>query len=239
MYDPTIGRWISEDPIGFEAADPNLYRYVENNPTNATDPSGLTQHAASAPSNETDSGRFPIFEGVRFEYRGHRYLWARNRHNQLMLLVQPLLRTDWLEVAHLRHNWGPLAPGDLGLAPRLPGGHRDPNLLQNYFLFTPVTTRAGGRYAIPPISWVPPPLPSSPEAIEQYFMRRPSDAMVAEIRGGQCEHDPAYERPNPEEQRAITIRPFGPRGPVIRGTAEVGAIPGIDYEAIAHVGVPF
>ncbi len=41
MYDPTIGRWISEDPIGFEAADPNLYRYVGNNPTNATDPSGL------------------------------------------------------------------------------------------------------------------------------------------------------------------------------------------------------
>lgn len=40
MFDPTIGRWISEDPIGFEAADTNLYRYVGNNPTNALDPSG-------------------------------------------------------------------------------------------------------------------------------------------------------------------------------------------------------
>jgi len=40
MYDPTIGVWISEDPIGFEAADENLRRYVGNNPTLATDPSG-------------------------------------------------------------------------------------------------------------------------------------------------------------------------------------------------------
>jgi uncharacterized protein RhaS with RHS repeats len=41
MYDPTIGRWISQDPLGFEAGDANLYRYVGNSPTNATDPSGL------------------------------------------------------------------------------------------------------------------------------------------------------------------------------------------------------
>ncbi len=41
MYDPTIGRWISEDPIGFEGGDPNLYRYVGNSPTNFTDPDGL------------------------------------------------------------------------------------------------------------------------------------------------------------------------------------------------------
>lgn len=41
MYDPSIGRWLSEDPLGFEAGDSNLYRYVGNGPTNATDPSGL------------------------------------------------------------------------------------------------------------------------------------------------------------------------------------------------------
>jgi RHS repeat-associated protein len=40
-YDPALGRWLSEDPIGF-AGDPwNLYRYVGNAPTNATDPTGL------------------------------------------------------------------------------------------------------------------------------------------------------------------------------------------------------
>ena len=43
MFDPTIGRWTTEDPIGFVVADANLYRYVGNNPTNATDPSGLRE----------------------------------------------------------------------------------------------------------------------------------------------------------------------------------------------------
>jgi hypothetical protein len=41
-YDPTIGRWVQEDPIAFEGGDTNLYRYVRNRPTNATDSSGLT-----------------------------------------------------------------------------------------------------------------------------------------------------------------------------------------------------
>ncbi len=43
MFDPTVGRWLSIDPIGFEAEDANLYRYVGNEPTNATDPSGLVE----------------------------------------------------------------------------------------------------------------------------------------------------------------------------------------------------
>jgi hypothetical protein len=41
MYDPTIGRWLTEDPESFAAGDANLYRYVHNNATNATDPTGL------------------------------------------------------------------------------------------------------------------------------------------------------------------------------------------------------
>ena len=40
-YDPEVGRFISVDPLGFGAGDTNLYRYVGNNSTNATDPSGL------------------------------------------------------------------------------------------------------------------------------------------------------------------------------------------------------
>ncbi len=43
---PTVEQWIvrlfSDDrPLGFQAGDDNLYRYVDNDPTNATDPSGL------------------------------------------------------------------------------------------------------------------------------------------------------------------------------------------------------
>jgi RHS repeat-associated protein len=40
-YDPQLGRFISKDPIGFAGGDPNLYRYVANDPTLLTDPSGL------------------------------------------------------------------------------------------------------------------------------------------------------------------------------------------------------
>ena len=41
MYEPTTGRWSTVDPSGFEAGDPNLFRDVGNDPTNATDPTGL------------------------------------------------------------------------------------------------------------------------------------------------------------------------------------------------------
>ncbi len=40
-YDPTLQRFISEDPIGFASRDFNFYRYVSNNPINRIDPSGM------------------------------------------------------------------------------------------------------------------------------------------------------------------------------------------------------
>ncbi len=49
-YDPHVGRWISQDPLGFDAGDSNLYRYVNNEPTNALDGSGL-QKAPLQPRN--------------------------------------------------------------------------------------------------------------------------------------------------------------------------------------------
>jgi hypothetical protein len=39
-FDANVGRFISTDPIGFEAGDSNLYRYVNNSSTLFTDPSG-------------------------------------------------------------------------------------------------------------------------------------------------------------------------------------------------------
>lgn len=40
-YDSKVGRWVSEDPIGFDGLDANLYRYVGNGVTYAVDSTGL------------------------------------------------------------------------------------------------------------------------------------------------------------------------------------------------------
>jgi RHS repeat-associated protein len=46
-YDPSIGRFVSRDPIGLDGGI-NLYAYVLNNPVNYTDPTGLYAASSSA-----------------------------------------------------------------------------------------------------------------------------------------------------------------------------------------------
>ena len=41
-YDPRVGRFIGEDPIGLAGGDVNLYAYVRGNPTRFIDPFGLS-----------------------------------------------------------------------------------------------------------------------------------------------------------------------------------------------------
>lgn len=41
IYDASIGRWLTKDPIGFGGGDTNLYGYVMQDPVNFVDPSGL------------------------------------------------------------------------------------------------------------------------------------------------------------------------------------------------------
>ncbi|MGL4942016.1 MAG: RHS repeat domain-containing protein, partial [Thermoguttaceae bacterium] len=40
-YDASVGKWASEDPIGFRGRDNNLFRYVISNPIRYNDSSGL------------------------------------------------------------------------------------------------------------------------------------------------------------------------------------------------------
>jgi len=72
-YDPAVGRFASEDPLGFAAGDVNLYRYVGNGPTNATDPSGMDEFDDNLAPNskytyfwEFPAGRMEVrFKGTR------------------------------------------------------------------------------------------------------------------------------------------------------------------------------
>jgi len=61
-FDPRIGRFISEDPIGFAAGDTNLSRYVGNSTPNAVDPSGLEEKAITKPGED-----FRLFYVFAFE----------------------------------------------------------------------------------------------------------------------------------------------------------------------------
>jgi RHS repeat-associated protein len=40
-YNPSTGRFLTEDPMGFAGSGPNLYEYADDSPTNFTDPGGL------------------------------------------------------------------------------------------------------------------------------------------------------------------------------------------------------
>ena len=66
-YDPEIGRFISEDPLGFEAGI-NFYAYVENNPMILNDPMGLDAASVGTtisvgPLGSVSFGRIARFPG--------------------------------------------------------------------------------------------------------------------------------------------------------------------------------
>ncbi len=48
-YNPATGRFISQDPAGFGGGDVNLYRYVGNDPTAMTDPTGEMAYVPPGP----------------------------------------------------------------------------------------------------------------------------------------------------------------------------------------------
>jgi hypothetical protein len=52
---PSLGRFLNEDPLRFSAGG-DFYTYVENGPTNYTDPFGLQAAPATAPSNSPTTG---------------------------------------------------------------------------------------------------------------------------------------------------------------------------------------
>ena len=54
-YDPTLQRFISEDPIGFDSGDFNWYRYVGDDPVDLVDPWGLKKYEITPPEKHPGS----------------------------------------------------------------------------------------------------------------------------------------------------------------------------------------
>lgn len=48
-YSPSLGKFVSRDPIRYDAGDVNQYRFVGNNPMNGVDPEGLRIVRVSIP----------------------------------------------------------------------------------------------------------------------------------------------------------------------------------------------
>ena len=63
-YDPSIGRFISEDPIGFAGSGTNFYAYVKNDPINLTDPLGL------CPKDKATECRIKVGLGIGLDVAG-------------------------------------------------------------------------------------------------------------------------------------------------------------------------
>lgn len=72
-FDPVVGRFISEDPIGFDAEDTNLFRYVGNSSVRYKDPSGqmISDNEIESAINGLDSDLLNVRE------RSHRQLMEK------------------------------------------------------------------------------------------------------------------------------------------------------------------
>jgi RHS repeat-associated protein len=77
-YDSKTGRWLSQDPLRFRAGDSNLSRYVVNNPTNYTDPSGADLNDVLRDKYFKDAG---IDEGHQFyiDNNGNQFWFFHNK----------------------------------------------------------------------------------------------------------------------------------------------------------------
>ena len=104
-YDAVSGIWVSQDPIGFAAGDANLYRYVGNQPTTHTDPSGLEESSIGPAPNPVPWWKVPFVRDPRSSSEMQSpsmYHWA---------VGNIWFRTGLSSLAEAcKDPWGPSAP---------------------------------------------------------------------------------------------------------------------------------
>jgi RHS repeat-associated protein len=72
-YHPGLGRFLSEDPMGFAAGDTNLYRYCNGDPVNSTDPFGLDSGNSRVPKKKDGEDGSENSGGANNYYGGQSY----------------------------------------------------------------------------------------------------------------------------------------------------------------------
>ena len=95
-YDAAIGRFVSEDPIGFAGGDSNIYRYVSNRVTNSTDSTGkiFESHGAGDEYRRVGVKGNPaerlLAERINYERDGLRDMAKRSASNALKETIRKL-----------------------------------------------------------------------------------------------------------------------------------------------------
>ena len=97
-YDPQVGRFISEDPTGFDGGDVNLMAYVGNNPVNRIDPEGLWNNGVHGPSN-TQFVDDKYATGP-FSLSGYKYHWNVDRNWAISGMKNAITLTEYLTYKH-------------------------------------------------------------------------------------------------------------------------------------------